>query len=298
VGFFRFIAFSVVRAWQGFWRNAMMSLATTATVVLMLVLLSGLYIVITGLNSGLQFIESKVGVTAQLVDKLSDTSREKLIADTQRLPGVKAVSYISPQMAMERLKEVYRQRGQELQLGDQTEGKISIYASLEIQLTDPKAADGVAAALRERPEVVQITTKQDELNKLVGIINVIRTVGIVAIILVGLTVLFMIVNTIRIAVYSRAGEIEIMRLVGASDSFIRWPFILEGVLCGLIGALIAIGLVAVVWDPIQPVMFDVFKLPVAVGARFLATLSALLLAVGLAVGAIGSWISVRSYLTA
>jgi cell division transport system permease protein len=89
-----------------------------------------------------------------------------------------------------------------------------------------------------------------------------------------------------------------MRLVGASDSFIRWPFILEGVLCGLIGALIAIGLVAVVWDPIQPVMFDVFKLPVAVGARFLATLSALLLAVGLAVGAIGSWISVRSYLTA
>jgi cell division transport system permease protein len=298
VGFFRFIAFSVVRAWQGFWRNAMMSLATTATVVLMLVLLSGLYIVITGLNSGLQFIESKVGVTAQLVDNLSDTSRDKLIADAQRLPGVKAVRYISPQMAMDRLKEVYRQRGQELQLGDQTEGKISIYASLEIQLTDPKAADGVAAALSGRTEVVQITTKQDELNKLVGIINVIRTVGIVAIVLVGLTVLFMIVNTIRIAVYSRAGEIEIMRLVGASDSFIRWPFILEGVLCGLIGALIAIGLVAVVWDPIQPVMFDVFKLPVAVGARFLASLSALLLAVGLAVGAIGSWISVRSYLTA
>lgn len=298
MGFFRFIAFSVVRAWQGFWRNAMMSLATTATVVLMLVLLSGLYIVITGLNSGLQFIESKVGVTAQLVDNLSNTSRDKLIANAQRLPGVKAVSYISPQMAMQRLKEVYRQRGQELQLGDQTEGKISIYASLEIQLTDPKAADAVAAALRQRPEVVQITTKQDELNKLVGIINVIRTVGIVAIVLVGLTVLFMIVNTIRIAVYSRAGEIEIMRLVGASDSFIRWPFILEGVLCGLIGALIAIGLVAVVWDPIQPVMFDVFKLPVAVGARFLASLSALLLAVGLAVGAIGSWISVRSYLTA
>ena len=107
----------------------------------------------------------------------------------------------------------------------------------------------------------------------------------------------MIVNTIRIAVYSRAGEIEIMRLVGASDSFIRWPFILEGILCGLIGALIAIGLVAIVWDPIQPVMYNVFRLPTVVGARFLATLSALLLGVGLAVGAIGSWISVRSYLT-
>jgi cell division transport system permease protein len=299
MAFFRFIAFSIVRAWQGFWRNAMMSLATTATVVLMLVLLSGLYIVITGLNSGLQFIESKVGVTAQLADNLSDAAREKLIADTQQLPGVKAVTYVSPEDAMTRLKEVYRQRGQELQLGNETEQKITIYASIEIQLTDPKMADAVASALKDRSnEVVQITTKQDELDKLVGIINVIRTVGIVAIALVGLTVLFMIVNTIRIAVYSRAGEIEIMRLVGASDSFIRWPFILEGILCGLIGALIAIGLVAIVWDPIQPVMFDVFKLPVAVGARFLATLSALLLAVGLAVGAIGSWISVRSYLTA
>ena len=298
MGFLRFAGFSVVRAWQGFWRNAMMSLATTATVVLMLVLLSGLYIVITGLNSGLEFIESKVGVTAQLVDNLSPTARDQLISDAERLPGVKSVHYVSPQEAMDRLKEVYRERGQELQLGDQSEGSITLYASLELQLTDPKVADSVASALQDRPEIAQITTKQDSVDKLVGIINVIRTVGIVAIVLVGLTVLFMIVNTIRIAVYARASEIEIMRLVGASDSFIRWPFILEGILCGLIGALVAIGLVAVVWDPIQPVMFDVFKLPVAVGARFLASLSALLLAVGLAVGAIGSWISVRSYLAA
>jgi cell division transport system permease protein len=302
MGFLRFVGFSVVRAWQGFWRNAMMSLATTATVVLMLVLLSGLYIVITGLNSGLSFIESKVGVTAQLVgppDQLALTSdqRDALVAYTRGLPGVREVTYVSPEAAMERLREVYLQRGQKLDLGNDPNHRITIYASIEILLTDPKMADSVASALRDRSEVVQITTKQDELDKLVGVINVVRTVGIVAIALVGLTVLFMIVNTIRIAVYSRAGEIEIMRLVGASDSFIRWPFILEGILCGLIGALVAIGLVAIVWDPIQPAMYDVFKVPLAVGARFLATLSALLLAVGLAVGAVGSWISVRSYLT-
>src|SRR5437667_3899672 len=301
MGFLRFIGFSVVRSWQGFWRNAMMSLATTATVVLMLVLLSGLYIVITGLNSGLSFIESKVGITAQLVGRpdqadLTPAQRDALIAYARSIPGVKGVTYVSPEAAMERLKEVYAQRGQKLDLGNDPEHNISIYASIEIQLTEPKLGDSVATALRDRPEVVQITTKQDELDKLIGVINVVRTVGLVAIALVGLTVLFMIVNTIRIAVYSRSGEIEIMRLVGASDSFIRWPFILEGILCGLIGALVAIGLVAIVWDPIQPVMYDGFKVPTIVGARFLATLSALLLAVGLAVGAIGSWISVRSYL--
>jgi cell division transport system permease protein len=146
--------------------------------------------------------------------------------------------------------------------------------------------------------VDQITTRQADYGKLLNIIGVIRTVGIAALVLVGLTVLFMIVNMIRIAVYSRAGEIEIMRLVGASDSFIRWPFILEGILCGLLGSIVTIVLVAVVWDPIQPIMVRVFQMPTAVSSQFLGVLSALLLGVGLGVGALGSWISVRSNLAA
>jgi len=292
--FVRFVAFAVVRAWQGFWRNAMMSLAATATVILMLVLLSGLFIVIGGLNSGLAFIESKVAVTARLIDGLPQTQREVLIADVEQLPGVKSVHYVSPGEAMSRLRQTYRDQGQVLDLGG---ADITLYASLEIGLTEPSVAGSVADALGERPEVERITTKQADYDKLLGIIGVIRTVGIVALALVGLTVLFMIVNTIRIAVYSRANEIEIMRLVGASDSFIRWPFILEGTLSGLIGAVITVVLVAVVWDPIQPIMVRVFQMPTAVSSQFLASLSAIVLGVGLGVGAIGSWISVRSNLS-
>jgi cell division transport system permease protein len=291
---FRFIAFAVVRAWQGFWRNAMMSLAATATVVLMLVLLSGLFIVLGGLNSGLQFIESKVGVTARLVDDLPQPKIDALVADIKALPGVKGVEYVSPDIALERLKEAYRQQGMTLDLGG---AQISLYASVEISLTDANQATSVADALRDRPEVQIITTRQVDYVKLLGIINVIRTAGIGALVLVGLTVLFMIVNMIRIAVYSRSGEIEIMRLVGASDSFIRWPFILEGILCGLIGAVITIILVAVAWEPIQPIMVRVFQMPTAVSSEFLAVLSAVILGVGLGVGAIGSWISVRANLS-
>jgi cell division transport system permease protein len=284
----------MVRAWQGFWRNAMMSLAATATVVLMLVLLSGLFIVIGGLDSGLTFIEGKVGVTARLRDGLTDAERQPLIAYVETLPGVRSVDYVSPEMAMERLREVYREQGQELNLGG---ASITLQASIEVALTDPKMGTSVSNALAERYEVSQITTKQVDYDKLLGIIGVIRTVGIAALVLVGLTVLFMIVNMIRIAVYSRSGEIEIMRLVGASDSFIRWPFILEGILCGLIGSVITIVLVAVIWDPIQPIMVSVFEMPTAVSSRFLAVLSAVLLGVGLSVGALGSWISVRSNLS-
>ena len=117
MAFFRFIGFAVVRAWQGFWRNAMMSLAATATVILMLVLLSGLFIVISGLNSGLAFIESKVAVTARLIDGLSDEQRDALIAYVEEQPGVKGVTYVSPEMAMQRLQEAYAERGEELDLG-------------------------------------------------------------------------------------------------------------------------------------------------------------------------------------
>lgn len=295
MSFLRFIGFSVVRAWQGFWRNAMMSLAATATVVLMLALLAALFIVISGLNSGLDFIESKVGVTVRLADDLPNIGRELIIRDAEALPGVASVTYVSPEEALERLREAYRAAGQELDTGG---ANVKLYASLEIKLTDASAGAAVAAALAEHEGVERIVTKQAEYDALLGIINVIRTVGLVVVGLVGLTVLFMIINTIRIAVFSRASEIEIMRLVGASDSFIRWPFILEGVMCGLIGALVTIVAVAAIWGPIQPVMVSVFQMPVAVSSQFLATLSLVLLSVGLGLGALGSWISVRSYLAA
>ena len=297
MGFLRFIGFSVVRAWQGFWRNAMMSLAATATVILMLVLLASLFIVIAGLNSGLEFIESKVAVTARLADGVSSAQRGALVREVAALPNVASVDYVSPTEAMRRLEESYRETGRELDLGD-PDSPITLFASLEISLTDPDASGSVGRALSENDDVERVLTKQAEYDTLLGVINVIRTVGIVAVGLVALTVLFMIINTIRIAVYSRANEIEIMRLVGASDSFIRWPFILEGILCGLVGALITIALVAAVWDPIQPAMVSVFQMPTAVSSRFLTTISVVLFAVGLGIGALGSWISVRSYLAA
>jgi cell division transport system permease protein len=290
----RFIAFSVVRAWQGFWRNAMMSLAATSTVVLMLVLLSGLFIVLAGLNSGLEYIESKVGVTARLVDGLPQPRVDALVADIERLPGVKSVEYISPDEALNRLKQFYEDQGQTLDLGG---AQITLYASVEIALTDANQASAVADALQERPEVELITTRQENYDKLLGIIGYVRTVGLIALALVGLTVLFMIVNMIRIAVYSRSGEIEIMRLVGASDSFIRWPYFPDVILCRVMGEMVTIIVVELAWEPINQITVRVFKLPTAVSTDFLAVLSAAILGVGLGVGALGSWISVRANLS-
>jgi cell division transport system permease protein len=295
MGFLRFLGFTLVRAGQGFWRNRMMSLAATATVILMLVLLSGLVIVLAGLNSGLAYIESKVGVTARLVDNLEPAAIDQLVADVTALPGVAAVEYVSPETAMQRLEAEYAERGQTLDTGG---AEISLYGSIEVALTDPTAARSVAGALSEREEIETITTRQEQYDKLLGVTNVVRLAGLSAMVLVGLTVVFMIVNTIRIAVFSRSREIEIMRLVGASDAFIRWPFIVEGMLCGLLGAIATVLLVALIWGPIQPLLIEIFQMPTAVGAQFYTFVAVLILSVGLVVGMLGSWISVRAHLAA
>jgi cell division transport system permease protein len=293
MGFLRFLGFTLVRAGQGFWRNRMMSLAATATVILMLVLLSGLIIVLGGLNSGLAYIDQKVGVTARLVDGLEPAQIESLLADISAMPGVESVEYVSPETAMDRLEEAYADRGQILDTGG---AEISLYASVELALTDPSAGAVVGETLREREEIEVITTRQEQYDKLLEVTNVVRLAGLSAMVLVGLTVVFMIVNTIRIAVFSRSREIEIMRLVGASDAFIRWPFIVEGMLCGMLGAFVTVLLVALVWGPIQPLMVEIFQMPTAVGAQFYTLVAVLILSVGLTVGMLGSWISVRAHL--
>jgi cell division transport system permease protein len=293
LAFLRFLGFTVVRAGQGFWRNRMMSLAATATVILMLVLLSGLIIVLGGLSSGLSYIESKVGVTARLVDDLSQEEIDALVADVSQIPGVASVEYVSPDEAMRRLEETYAERGQTLDTGG---AEIALYASIEVDLTDPTMGSSVAEELSQRDEVERITTREEQYQKLLGVTNVVRLAGVSAMILVGLTVVFMIVNTIRIAVFSRSREIEIMRLVGASDAFIRWPFIVEGMFCGLLGAFVTVLLVALVWGPIQPLLIEIFQMPTAVGTQFYTFVAVLILTVGLVVGMVGSWISVRAHL--
>ena len=111
--------------------------------------------------------------------------------------------------------------------------------------------------------------------------------------IVGVIVLFIIVNTIRLAVVARAEEIEIMRLVGASDAFIRWPFVFEGALVGLFGAVLTLALLAVAAEPLSQAMVGFFNvLPLELGSVGRGDSSR----DGLGLGVLGSWVSVRTYL--
>ena len=290
----RFVVFSLKRAWQGFWRNAVMSLAATATMVLMLTLLAGFWIMQTGLLAGLDFVEQKVEVVADLKDSAGYLEGLELANEVRGLPQVAQVTYVSKDAALARFRASLAAQGQE----DLTKylDTNPLRASLEVKLVDPRDFGNVLDMLRQQPAVEQVQDIQNLVKQVLTVTDVLRTAGAVVLGVIGLIVLFIIVNTIRLAVVARAEEIEVMRLVGASDAFIRWPFIFEGALVGLFGALLTLGLLAVGADPIGRFMFDFFRvLPLQLGSLG-RDLVVLVLGAGIGLGVFGSWLSVRTYL--
>jgi cell division transport system permease protein len=289
-----FLFFSIKRAWQGFWRNALMSLAATATMVLMLLLLAGFFIIQTGLLAGLEFTEQKVEVVAYLEPTATDAQVAALQKSIKAMPEVDTVAFISREVALERFRESMKAQGRE----DLTQYLDSnpLYASLEVKLIDPSAVRQVGEALRVDPVVRNVINIEDLVERVLTVTNILRTAGTVLLLVVGVIALFIIVNTIRLAVVARAEEIEIMRLVGASDAFIRWPFVFEGAFVGFLGAVITLAVLAAAAEPLSDFMLEFFRvLPLKVGSltRDLVTL---VMGTGVGLGILGSWLSVRTYL--
>jgi len=289
-----FVAFSLRRAWQGFWRNALMSLAATATMVLMLVLLAGFWIIQTGLLSALDFTEQKVEVVANIRLDATQAEIAELEQQIHALPEVAGVTFISKEQALARFQASMEAQGRP----DLTKYLDSnpLTASEEVKLKDPGYSKTVADALREMPAVRNVLDTKDTAQNVKTVTDILRTSGSVILLVIGVIVLFIIVNTIRLAVFARAEEIEIMRLVGASDAFIRWPFVFEGAMVGLFGAIITLGGLYLLADPIGSFMVDFFRvLPLSFGS-LARDLVVLVSAAGLGLGVLGSWLSVRTYL--
>jgi len=290
-----FVVFSLRRAWQGFWRNALMSLAATATMVLMLLLLAGFWILQTGLQASLDYTESKVEVVADLKDNVKQSEVDPILARLHAMPQVKSVEYITNDAALVQWREHLKEQGED----DLTRylDVNPLHASLNVKLVNASVFAEVVSALRnEEPVVEKVKEQQHLADQVVTVTNVLRTAGTVILVVIAFIVLFIIVNTIRLAVVARAEEIEIMRLVGASDAFIRWPFVFEGAMVGLLGAALTLAFLWIAADPIGHFMVGFFQvLPLSFGA-LAQELVILIGGAGLGLGIVGAWVSVRTYL--
>jgi cell division transport system permease protein len=291
--FVEVVRYAVVTAVVNFWRHRTMSAAAVIAAAVMMLMLNGFVIVVSNLNVAMGALEQKVNLIAYLKDDVSPADTARLVERLRGNPLVADVTLLSKDDAMARLKQQLADRTDLLEM---VTGN-PLPASLELRLKDVNRIADLAAQLRGEPQVEDVALQQDVVDNLLRITRYARVAGLAMVAgLMGIT-LFVIVNTIRLAVYARRQEIEIMKLVGATDWFIRWPFVLEGVLCGLIAAGVTTLLVGAGYRPAQQQFLALVQfLPVNLDPTFPFKLAALTAAVGVAIGAAGSYISVRRFL--
>ena len=282
---------------QGFWRNPVMSLASTFTIGLMLLLFAFFLATDRGLQAAVGVLESKVELALFVEDdaRVSDVLalRSRIEAD----PAVSKVDYVTKEQAMARLVDIAARRP-DIQIVDTSTNPLQ--NSLEIKLAHAQDAQRVAASLREeigKGVVSDVVDNPQVVDKLLTITRVLSIGGLAVLAMMLIVALFVIVNTIRIAVHARRDEIEIMKLVGATDWFVRWPFILEGMLVGALGAVAATAVVLIAAGPVMGAMVNFIEiLPLSFGTTFVWQLVGSVFALALAVGAGGAMLSVRAHL--
>jgi cell division transport system permease protein len=293
----RRVAYVLSAAGQGFWRNPVMSLASTFTVTLMLLLFAFFLTTDRGLQAAVSVLESKVEIALFIDDNAKVSEILALKARIEGDPAVSRVEYVTKEQALKRLQDIADRRKDFVLATIDTN---PLPASLEVKLSDARQAKRFGDELRAEVGGGVITDVIDNpqvVDQLLTITRVLSIGGVAILAMMLFVALFVIVNTIRIAVHARRDEIEIMQLVGASDWFVRWPFILEGMLVGALGAVVALSVVFAASGPVTGAMLDfLVTLPISLGPEFAFQLAASVLGVALLVGAGGATLSVRAHL--
>jgi len=291
------VSYVLSAAWQGFWRNPVMSLASTFTVGLMLLLFAFFVATDRGLQAAVGVLESKVELALFLEDDAKVSDVLALRAQIEADPAVSHVDYVTKDQAMARLVDI-ASRQSDIQIVDISSNPLP--ASLEIKLQNAQEAPRIGATLRQeigKGVVHEVVDNPSVVDKLLTITRVLSFGGVAVLAMMLVVALFVIVNTIRIAVHARRDEIEIMKLVGATDWFVRWPFILEGMLVGALGAMAALTVVVLAAGPVTNALVGFLEIvPLSFGSAFLWQLVGSVFALALAVGGGGAMLSVRAHL--
>lgn len=274
-------------------RNLLMTLAAVSIVLFSLVLLASVMVVGQIVEQFTGGIESQVEVNVFLREDITPEQTKDLQSATSAMPEIKSVDYISKEDAFSQFKKDYKETPAVWENVDPD----ALPASFRIKLRNAADAPATAARLDGRPGVDDAVYGGEGMERLLRVIRLLRVAAFAftGFFLLAATVL--ISNTVRLAIYARRREIAIMRLVGASNWFIRVPFVFEGMLEGAMGALLSTGIVVaakVAWlDSLQK---SFVFLPVTVGWDVVLRVFAWLLLVGMAVGALGSVVALRRFL--
>lgn len=271
-------------------RNKLMTVAAILTAAVSLLLLGGVLTLDSFVNSMTRQLESQVEVSVFLTDDITDTQREDVKSTLEGLDVVKKVTFVTKEEAYEEFKRLYRDQPA---LWENIEPDV-LPASYRVELTDPERVEDVRSRLGRNPAVEEVADQHKTVQRLVRFTALLRTFSVVMIlVLLGAAVL-LISNTTQLAIYARRREIEIQKLVGATNWFVRLPFMLEGVAAGVAGAAIAL-LLLVAGKTLARAQVPAF-IPTTALHGVAVSQTIWLVVLGVVVGALGSALAVRRFL--
>ena len=288
---------------QGFTRNLSTTLGSIITIFLSLLIIGVFLVGGAMIERLMSSVESEVSITAYVADDASQDDIDSVMDYVRGLDGVANVSFTTKDQALENFEASTTTPG----IIEQLDGSNPLPASIDVELSDPQMVEGVANQLEANSTFQKIADEenphdsikygQTTVERLFTVTNYVRYIGVALIALLIFIALIFINNTIRLAILARRKEIAIMRLVGASNGFIRGPFLMEGALHAIIGSLLAVGCLQLLRIFAIPQLENAIKfLNFDVGSTTYLFICIALVVIGLVVGLVGSTFAMRRYL--
>ncbi len=295
------IPFFLSEAYRALRRNAAPSLAAIVTIAITVLLVGVLVPVLEASSSKTDDVRDQISLKVFLFKSSDRAEIRDLEEQIAALPNVAEVEYVNSTQALKILEE---------QLDEQNilsalDNRNPLPPSFNVRLDDPDNLEAVQAALSPSDpsgspqpvsaaiEEIVVADQTEQIREVTGAVKILLAVIAV---LLGVASLFLVANTIRLSIYARRREVEVMRLVGATNWFIRWPFVIEGVVVGVTGAMIAVGILFLGKVTIVDPLSEKFALVENLNTIAFGPLIILLVGSAMAVAALGSGITLRRFL--
>ena len=255
------------------------------------------FMIIENLNNAVETLETQQGIQVFIQKTATDAQMEQIGEQIQAIDGVNKVTFVSKEDALNQTKEKLKDKQALIAGWDESN---PFKASYLVTLTDLKLSSQVQDEIKKIDNIDSIQSRDETINGLVAIANGVRIVSAVILTLLVLISIFIIGNTIKLTVHARRKEISIMKYVGATDSFIRWPFVIEGIIIGIVAALLSILVLGIAYSLIINAAANSIISTMGIKLLSFTDMTTLLVIVymvlGIGIGALGSSISMRKYL--
>ena len=285
----------ITEAFKNIFSNGWITIASIFTVMASLLVLGVFLILSINLNSGVVKVQDSYELIVIMDEKTSENGMMSIGNQIRKIENVKGATL---SRNSERLEDIKLQLGDKAHLADRYKDDNPLRNWYMVTLEDLSQSNEVVEKLEQIDGVERVKQNEDTINSLVTIATYIKNFSLWMIIALAIVSIFIISNTIKLTVYTRRKEINIMKFVGATDWFIRWPFIIEGIIIGILGSCIAVGLVLLCYNFLIGIIgsigieFFTLKpmneiLSVVLGSSF---------GLGAILGGVGSYIAVRKHL--